>query len=76
VKAVNISIDASDRRIFEDEYWEWLKSLPQQPGAIGHFGMMPAMHGPTPDWRCSYMGVPEPYLAVLKGKGVSFRSIT
>jgi hypothetical protein len=76
MKAVNISIDASDRRVFEEEYWAWVKSLPQPPGAVGHLGTMPAMHGPTPQWRCNYMSVPEPFLEVLKAKGVSFRTVT
>jgi len=75
MRYVNISVDAGDRRVFEEEYWAWEKALPRPPGALGHSAAMPAMQGPTPEGRCNYMGVPESFLAILKTKGVSFRDV-
>ena len=72
---VNVSIDAGDRRVFEEEFWTWEKARPRPPGALGHSAMMPAMSGPWPDGRCNYMRVPEPFLEVLKTKGFSYRGI-
>jgi hypothetical protein len=76
MRYVNISIDAADRRVFEEEYWAWVKALPQPPGATGHSAAVPLMHGPTPEFRCNFFDVPEPFLEILKTKGVSFMVIT
>lgn len=71
----NISIDANDRRVFEEEYWAWEKSLPRPPEVLGHTGTIPAMHGPTPDRRYNYMDVPETFLEVLRSKGIAFKDV-
>jgi hypothetical protein len=71
--SVNVSIDAADHRVFENEHWAWQKSLPREPGALGYFGALPAMSGPSLDGRCNYMSVSDEFLEVLKTKGVSFR---
>lgn len=72
MQGVNISINANDRRSFEEEYWEWDKARPQPPGEIGHIGTMPPMHGVSPDGCCNYMSVPKPFLETLVAKGIYF----
>jgi hypothetical protein len=75
MRCVNISIDASDRRLFEEEHFAWEKAQPRQHGALGHIGTPLVMHGPTPECRCHYIGIPEPFLEVLRSKGIPFKDI-
>jgi hypothetical protein len=77
MQSVDVSIDAGDRLTFENEYTAWDRARPRKLGTTAHIGPMTVMHGPTPDGRCNYIGIPEPFLEVLKAKGtVSFRVIT
>jgi hypothetical protein len=75
MRQINVSIDMGDQRAFEEEHFLWSKTLPRAPGSIGHMAPPIVMAGPTPDRRCNYIAVPEPFLEVLKAKGFPFQEI-
>ena len=68
---VNISVDAGDARVFDDELWHWHKESTQSP----HSAIMPSKVGPFPNGQCIYRDVPEPFLAKLNAKGISYMEI-
>jgi hypothetical protein len=76
MESLDISIDAANRRLFDDEYWEWEKTRPRRAQSLGHVAMAPAMSGPFPDGRCHYVAVPKEFLEALRTKGIFFEILS